>query len=380
MTGFDFLTVGRIAFGRGRAAEAAAAVRAHGGRVVLVRGGSVAFADRLAEDLRAGGAEVVEIRAKGEPTLPQLEAAVAQAREAGAEVVVAVGGGSVLDLGKAVAALVPAPRGALAHLEVVGEGRPLEAPPLPFIALPSTAGTGAEVTKNAVIALPDHGRKVSLRDDRMLADLAIVDPALTDDAPRAVTLASGLDAVTQVIEPYLSRRANPLTDAICRAAIPRGLQALARLMQGEDPAARGDLAFTSLAGGLALANAGLGAVHGFAGVLGGRTGAAHGALCGRLLPEVLRANRAAAGRAGADLSRYDEVEGWLRAALGGAGDAPDLLAARIDGWGLPRLGAMGVTADAIPELAAESRTSSSMKGNPHDLDDATLCAILERSL
>jgi alcohol dehydrogenase class IV len=187
--------------------------------------------------------------------------------------VAALGGGAAIDLGKALAALIPAPDGPMEHLEVVGKGLPLKVPPLPFIAIPTTAGTGAEVTRNAVIGLPDHGRKVSLRDERMVARVAIVDPALTDGCPRGVTLASGLDAVTQVIEPFVSVKATPYTDALARPAIATGMAALMRLMQGEDPEARDRLAWVSLCGGLALSNGGLGAVHGFAGVIGGMTGA-----------------------------------------------------------------------------------------------------------
>ncbi|WP_341214416.1 iron-containing alcohol dehydrogenase [uncultured Limimaricola sp.] len=379
MTGFDILTAGRVIFGRGRMAEAAKAIRARGTRVLLLRG-SHAAADRLATDLRGLGAEVEEVRQSGEPVLDDLEAVVAQGRDLRIDVVVALGGGSAIDMGKAAAALIPAPHPAMTYLEVVGEGRPLDAAPLPFIALPTTAGTGAEVTKNAVIGVPSHGRKVSLRDDRMLSDLAIVDAALTDDAPRGVTLASGLDAVTQVIEPYLSCRATPFTDALCRDAIPRGLTALSRLMQVEDATARDDLALTSLFGGLALANAGLGAVHGFAGVLGGQTGAAHGALCGRLLPGVLRANARAVAGQGGDTTRHQEVAAWIGAALGKVSDPVDMLEARIDGWGLPRLAAMGVSASEIPALAEASRTSSSMRGNPVELRGETLEAILRDSL
>ena len=379
MSGFEILTAGRVVFGRGRAIEAAKAIRAHGTRVLLLRGGH-AGADRLAEDLRELGAEVEEVRQKGEPVLDDLDAVVARGREMRAEVVAALGGGSVIDMAKAAAALIPAPGGAMRHLEVVGEGHPLEAAPLPFIALPTTAGTGAEVTKNAVIGVPSHGRKVSLRDDRMLADLAIIDPALTDDAPREVTLASGLDAVTQVIEPYLSCRATPFTDALCRDAIPRGLAALSRLMRAEEAQARDDLALTSLFGGLALANAGLGAVHGFAGVLGGRTGAPHGALCGRLLPGVLRANAEAVAGQGGDTARHGEVAGWIGMALGEDGDSLDTLEAWIDACGLPRLGAMGVAAADIPDLAEASRGSSSMRGNPVALPVEALEKVLCDSL
>lgn len=368
MQPFGFLTAGRIAFGRGASAGAAQAVAGLGRRVLLVRGGSVGFADALAADLARAGLDVLPLRARGEPDLAQLEAALAAGRAHRADVVVAVGGGSVIDLGKAAAALIPGPHPPMRHLEVVGEGRPLEAAPLPFLALPTTAGTGAEVTKNAVIGVPAQGRKVSLRNDRMLADLAIVDPGLTDCCPRGVTLASGLDAVTQVIEPFLSARANPMTDALCREAIPRGLRALARLMErGEDAGARDDMALCSLFGGMALANAGLGAVHGLAGVIGGRTGAAHGAVCGRLLPPVLRANLEAMREAGADTGRFDTVGAWIGAALGGGEGGPeeafDLLARRIDGWGLARLSALGVAPGARAALAAEAGSSSSMKGN-----------------
>jgi alcohol dehydrogenase class IV len=265
------------------------------------------------------------------------------------------------------------------HLEVVGRGLPLAAPPLPLAALPTTAGTGAEVTRNAVIEVPEHRRKVSLRDRRMLPDLAIVDPALTDGTPKGVTLASGLDAVTQVIEPYVSSRANPLTDALCRDAIPRGLGALVRLMAAEDAGARDAMAWTSLCGGLALANSGLGAVHGLAGVLGGVTGAPHGAICGRLLPGVLAANRAAAGGRAAD--RLAEVEGWIGAALGvPAGEAVAALARWCDAQGLPRLAGMGLAEAECDAVAEAAGASSSMRGNPVALPPATLAAVLRAAL
>lgn len=372
--GFDFRTAGRILFGRGTAGQAAAEIAALGARVLLVRGAH-AFADRLTADLGAAGCATLAIRSTGEPDLPALESALAEARAFAPSVVVAVGGGSAIDLGKALAALTPAPRPVLDHLEVVGKGLPLEVAPLPFVALPTTAGTGAEATKNAVIGVPAHARKVSLRDNRMLPDLALVDPALTDDCPAPVTLASGLDAVTQVIEPYLSSKANPMTDALCAAAIPRGLAALSRLMAGEDAAARDDMAFVSLCGGIALANAGLGAVHGLAGVIGGRYGAAHGAICGRLLVPVLRANAAAMQAAGQDMARMVQVQGWIGDVFG-ADDPWCRFEEWIDAQGLPRLAAMAP--DLAPrEVAEASAASSSMKGNPVPLGAEALARVLE---
>ena len=219
-----------------------------------------------------------------------LEAALAEGRALRPDAVVAMGGGAALDLGKALAALIPSDAPPLVHLEVVGEGLPLGQPPLPCVAIPTTAGTGSEATKNAVIGVPEAARKVSLRDDRMVPALAVIDPALTDGTPMAQTLASGLDAVTQVIEPYLSSRATPFTDALARPAIGIGLQALVTLADaGEDAGARDRIAYVAHVSGIALANAGLGAVHGLAGVLGGEIGAAHGALCARLLPHALLA-------------------------------------------------------------------------------------------
>ena len=373
MTPFGITQPGRILFGRGEAAKAPALIRAFGPRGVVIHGANPARAAWLLEAL---GPETLAVPCAGEPTLADLEAALVAARAHRPDWVASLGGGAVMDLGKALAALVPAPDGAMAHLEVVGQGLPLKADPLPFIALPTTAGTGAEVTKNAVIAA--EGRKVSLRDDRMVARLAIVDPALTDGCPKAVTLASGLDAVTQVIEPYVSVKATPYTDALARPAIAAGLDALMQLMQGEDAEARDRMAWVSLCGGLALANAGLGAVHGFAGVIGGMTGAAHGAICGALLGPVLSANRETA--TGPARARLDEVCATLASALGStAAEAPAALQAWAWAEGLPGLVALGVTEDRHAEIVEAAKGASSMKGNPVTLPDAMLRTILERA-
>ena len=231
---FSFATATEILFGRGQANSAPVRVAALGKRVLLVQGGNPTRSEALAQGLAAAGCAVERFAVTEEPDTAIIESGVSIARATGTEVVVALGGGAVIDAGKAIAALAPATRPMIDHLEVVGAGLPLDHPPLPFVALPTTAGTGAEVTRNAVITVKEHARKVSLRDVRMLPRIAIVDPALTDGCPRAITLASGLDAITQVIEPYVCTRANPLTDALCRDAIPRGLSALIRLMQAED--------------------------------------------------------------------------------------------------------------------------------------------------
>ena len=381
MPDFDFLTAGHIRFGRGRAAETAGLARQFGSKILLVRGRSVEWVESLAADLADEGCDVTEVFCSGEPDLPMLDAACDVARTAEAEVVVAVGGGAVIDLGKAVAALAPSQSEVLDHLEGVGKGKPLVGDPLKFIALPTTSGTGAEVTKNAVIAVPEAGRKVSLRDNRMLPDVAIVDPALTDGAPRSVTLSSGLDAVTQVIEPYLCNRANPLTDALCRSAIPMGLAALAQLEQGEDVAARDRMACTSLMGGLALANAGLGAVHGLAGVIGGRLGAPHGLICGRLLGPVLTANLDMIGPSGPARDRFHEVAGWIGDTLDIDTAAPfPALTGLLDRWGVARLGDWITPQTDLYRIATEASGASSMRANPVELSTESLVAIMREAI
>lgn len=375
MSAFSITMPGRVLFGRGEAAKAPALIAAFGGRGVLVHGADAVRAAWLLDGLRAAGCAVLGLPCAAEPTLPMLQDAVAAARAHRPAWVASLGGGAAIDLGKAIAALVPGPGAPMDHLEVVGRGLPLSQPPLPFIALPTTAGTGAEATKNAVIGVPDHARKVSLRDDRMVARLAIVDPALTDGCPRSVTLASGLDAVTQVIEPYISCKATPFTDALTRPVIETGLTALTHLMAGEVPTARDALAWTSFTGGVALANAGLGAVHGLAGVIGGLTGGAHGAICGALLGPVLAMNRSRTE--GLPRARIDEVCAIVGRVLDcSPEDAPQGLASWARGQGLPGLVSLGLAPAAFPAVAEASALSSSMKGNPVPLPPADLVAVL----
>jgi alcohol dehydrogenase class IV len=371
MTPFAITQPGRIRYGRGVAAMAPGLIRAFGERVLVVHG---ANRDR-ASWLQIPDAQVQGLPCPSEPTLTMLETAIEQTRGFAPQVVVGLGGGAVLDLAKALAALIPAPDGPMLHLEVAGPGLPLKADPLPLVAIPTTAGTGAEVTRNAVIGLPEHGRKVSLRDDRMVARTALVDPSLTDGCPRGVTLASGLDALTQVIEPFTSCRATPYTDALTRGAVGPGLKALLRLMEAEDPTARDAIAWCSLSGGLALANGGLGAVHGLAGVIGGRTGAAHGAICGLLLGPVLEVNRARTSGPARD--RIDAVCAALADGLGGS---PDVAPRRLTDWalaaGLPGLSSLGVHPADHPSIAEAALTASSTAANPYPVTQDDLAEML----
>jgi alcohol dehydrogenase class IV len=376
---FTFATATEIRFGRGTAADAVPDLARLGRRLLLVTGASALRSAWLPEALAAERCETTVFSVPAEPDVAMIEAGIAAARLMEAQAVIAIGGGAVVDAGKAIAALVPATRPMLDHLEVVGRGLPLEQTPLPFVALPTTAGTGAEVTRNAVISVPDARRKVSLRDRAMLPDLAIVDPSLTDDCPRAVTLASGLDAITQVIEPYLCTRANPMTDALCRDAIPVGLAALRTLMDREDADARDAMAWVSLCGGLALANAGLGVIHGLAGPLGGLTGAAHGAICGVLLPHGLALNDARVDDPKVR-ARLNEVRDWIATALGCGSDAAfDGLARWASDCGLPALTDLGVSAEAQAQAAEAAASSSSMKANPAALTAEDLRGMMKQA-
>ncbi|WP_372422977.1 iron-containing alcohol dehydrogenase [Salinarimonas chemoclinalis] len=374
---FVFGPSGRIVFGRGCAAQAPGLVAATARRVVVVHGRDPARARWLLDGLLGEGVAVTALACPGEPTLSLLEEALATARATMPDAVVAIGGGAAIDLGKALAALIPQETAPLDHLEVVGRGLPLGADPLPCVALPTTAGTGAEVTKNAVVGVPEHRRKVSLRDPRMVPRIAIVDPALTDGLPKAVTLASGLDALTQVVEPYLSARANPFTDALCRAAIPLALPALATLMEREDADARDAMAHVSLCGGLALAHAGLGVVHGLAGPIGGLADAPHGAVCGALLPHALEALDAAAAPGSELARRLAQVRADLAPALGvSPEEAPRALAAFSARHGLPGLTMLGVDPADHETLAEMAAASSSMKASAAAFDAPALVGML----
>ncbi len=375
---FRFATATEIRFGRGEARRAVPDLARLGQRVLLAHGATATRADWLHDALTAEGCMLSTFSVPGEPDVALIAAGVAAARESGVQAVIAIGGGAVIDAAKAIAALVPATRPMLDHLEVVGLGLPLDAASLPFAALPTTAGTGAEVTRNAVISVPEARRKVSLRDARMLPRIAVIDPSLMDGTPRRVTLASGLDAITQVIEPYLSNRANPMTDALCLPVIESGLRALRMLMQHEAEDARDAMAWTSLCGGMALANAGLGVVHALAGPLGGLSGASHGAICGALLPHGLAANDTHA--TGDAARRIDRVRHCLAEALSAS---PRDAFAALDEWsrnaGLPGLGAQGVTEEHCARAAAMAVNSSSMIANPVPLDEAALTEIMKRA-
>jgi len=306
--------------------------------------------------------------------------AAEEAQRAAVDVVIGIGGGSVIDAAKAVAAKVVNPGDLLDYLEVIGRGRPLAQPSLPCIAVPTTAGTGAEVTRNAVLRSEEHGVKASLRSPTMLPVLALVDPDLTVSVPPGVTAATGMDALTQLLEAFVSSRANPLTDGICREGLARAARSLEQAFgQGDNVDAREDMALASLFGGLALANAGLGAVHGFAGPLGGMRPAAHGMICAALLPEVMTANVRALRERHPDhfaLERYRETAVLLTGRNGARPeDGVDWVRQLGRRMAVPSLKALGFEADQTAEAVSKARQASSMKGNPVALTEEELAAI-----
>jgi len=379
---FDVTAPGDIRFGAGRAGELPAAVAALGvTRALVVTGRSPSRAAGARAGLADAGIAAVTFPVAGEPTVELVREAVEVVRAAGCDGVVGFGGGSALDVAKAVAILAPTGADPLDHLEVVGRGLPLTVPGLPCVAVPTTAGTGSEVTRNAVLAAGDV--KASLRSPLMLPRVAIVDPDLLAGQPAATVAASGADALAQLVEPFLSHRATPFTDALARDGIGRSARSLRRAVeQGlDDAAVREDLAVASLFGGLCLANAGLGVVHGIAGVVGGRFDAPHGAVCAALLaPAVDVTVRALAERHPAHPAAARATE--LGALLTGVAQA-DAVAWLVElqaALAVPGLAAYGVTDADVPALVEGARRASSTRAHPIDLTDGELTEILVRAL
>jgi alcohol dehydrogenase class IV len=382
---FDFGTAARILFGPGVVREVVPAAKEMGRRALLVTGCPAETTSMLAEALKTGGIGGANLAIDTEPSVEFVRNGAAFARAEKCDLVIALGGGSAIDAGKAIAALLTNGGELSDYLEVIGRGQPLRHPSLPFIAIPTTAGTGAEVTRNAVLASPEHQVKVSLRSPWLLPRLAAVDPELTLELPPAVTAHTGLDALTQLIESYVSIRANPLTDGFCLEGFERVSRSLRRTYHcGSDIAAREDMSLASLLSGLALANAGLGVVHGFAAVVGGMFHAPHGAVCAALLPQGMsmniRASRARA-RQTDTVRRYETVARLLTG-------KQDAVAEQGVEWvrklcqelKVPPLSSYGIQEKDVPILVEKASRASSTKGNPLPLTPDELREVLSAAL
>lgn len=381
---FEFAAAARIVFGEGAIREVAPAAAALGRRALVVTGASQNRAAALIAALEAAGVSSAPFAVAGEPSIETVRQGARFARGERCDLVVAMGGGSALDAGKALAALLTNTGDPLDYLEVVGRGQPLEHAPAASIAVPTTAGTGSEVTRNAVLASPEHRVKASLRSASMLPRLAAVDPELTWELPPAVTASTGLDALTQLIEPYVSTRANAMTDLFCVEGMRCAAAALPRAYaDGTDRAARRDMAWASLLGGLSLANAGLGAVHGFAAPVGGMWTAPHGAVCAAVLPHAMEVNVRALRQRAPDsdaLRRYGEVARLLTGnPQAGAEDAVQWTAEICRRLEIPPLRTYGVRPEDFAVLVEKAAKASSMKANPIVLTPEELTEIIARA-
>lgn len=381
---FEFATATRIIFGPGTVSEVPPIAAGIGKHTCIVTGRSAERAQFLIAQLQEQNIECVTFNVSGEPTTTLVKEGVEFAREAGSEFVISIGGGSVLDTGKAIAAMLTNKSKLENYLEVVGAGKPLVNNAAPHITIPTTAGTGAEVTRNSVLSVSEHKVKVSMRSPLMLPTLAVVDSLLTHSMSPSITAFTGLDALTQLIEAFVSKKSNPLTNGICR----EGITAAARSLQiafenGSDANAREDMSLASLFSGLALANSGLGAVHGFAGPLGGMISAPHGAVCAALLPHVMEINVRTLQKRQPDstvLKRYDIIAQILtNSARAQAADAVEWIQKLCLKLQVPSLAKLGLQKQDFPTAIAKLQNSSSMKGNPIELAEDELHEILTKA-
>lgn len=377
---FAIARLPRIEFGAGAIRKLPAIAASYGTRVLLVTGARSFAASKagawLLEELKSKGIAWRQVRIEGEPSPGLIDATVAQQRGSPVDVVVGIGGGAALDAAKAIAGLLRPGNSVLDHLEGVGPELPYVGPATPFIAVPTTAGTGSEATRNAVLSVAGQYKK-SFRDDRLVAEWAIVDPDLLETCPPELIAADGMDAFTQLLESFVSTRAKPITDALARSGLAAASEALLPLYGQQSAALRAKMAYASLLSGICLAQTGLGSVHGLAAPLGAFFPIPHGVACGTLLATATRVNIAALRQREPDspaLIKYEEVRRLL-----GAADLPAMLAGWRERLALPRLAAYGVTAADIPRIVADSR-GSSMKTNPVVLTDDEIASIVGERL
>lgn len=389
MSGFSLSRLPRIEFGAGALAKLPAIARSYGSHALLVTGAaslrSSRFWDQVTSGLKANGMSWLHVKVPGEPSPHMVDEAVRALHAEPIDVVIGIGGGSALDAAKAIAGLLKPGNSVMDHLEGAGPELPYAGPSVPFIAVPTTAGTGSEATKNAVLSLPGvAGFKKSFRDEKLVAEYALVDPDLLATCPPAVIAANGMDALTQLLESFVSNRAAPLTDSLAvggLAAARDGLRAL--YSDAGNAVAREQMAYAALVSGITLAQVGLGSVHGLAAPLGAFFPIPHGVACGTLVAAATRINIESLrlrDPAHPALEKYAQAGRLLskRAGLGTVA-AHAALVDTLQMWTreleLPMLGHYGVTQADIPRVVANSR-GSSMKTNPVLLDDSEIGAIL----
>jgi alcohol dehydrogenase class IV len=377
----DFSSAARVLFGSGCILEAVDVIAGFPQPILLVMGSGNEPSQHVESLLSSRGLKYQVFRVVHEPSVELVQEGVRLVHSIKAGVIVGLGGGSALDTAKAIAGMGNNPGELLDYLEVIGGGKQLAFPSLPMAAIPTTAGTGTEVTRNAVLTVTGRRVKVSLRSPYLLPRLAVVDPGLTLSLPPRITATTGMDALTQVIEPFVSIRANPMVDGFCREGITRiGRSLLTAYRHGNNLQAREDMSYASLMGGLALANSGLGAVHGFAAPLGGMYAAAHGALCARLLAPVIRVNLGALRRrepGSETLAKYHEVARLITGrSRAKEDDLVNWVENLCEAMQIPKLREFGIRQDEFDEIAQKAQAASSMKANPIRLETAELLNIL----
>jgi alcohol dehydrogenase class IV len=381
---FEFISPTRIIFGKGGFRKCGVLARELGNNALVITGSGKVSVDGLRNLLRAEGIKWTEYRVKDEPNIGIILDGIRIAKDAKCDHVICLGGGSVMDAGKAVAAMMTNPGNLMDYLEVVGKGNSVNIQGLPVINIPTTAGTGSEITRNSVILVPEGKVKVSMRGKGMVAAFALIDPELSYSLSPETTATTGMDALTQVIEAYMSNSANPISDAYAIEGIRRGAESVLKAFQhGRDEEARENMVLTALFSGIALSQAGLGAVHGFASVIGGLTDAPHGAICACLLSSALRANFEEINKKIDDndsLIRFSKISQIL---TGTSTASPQSaiqwirdLCKKLEIKGLSSLGVKMEDFDSIVQKAV---VSSSMKKNPVILSEDALHRILNES-
>jgi alcohol dehydrogenase class IV len=386
---FEFSGVGRIVFGRGKFALAGELAAGLGRAALVIYNGGAG--EHLIEPVTKAGVAVILWRQRGEPIAGQIDEAVEEARRHHCDCVIGLGGGSAIDAAKAVAGLLTNGGSAVDYMEVVGKGKRIARPAAPWMAIPTTAGTGAEATRNAVIGLPEKRFKASIRSELLLPRVALVDPCLGVTVPPAITAGSGMDALCQLIESYTSTGASPMTDALAMQGIPIAARCLPKAYHdGADLDAREGMTLAALLSGITLTNAGLGAVHGFAAALGANFAVPHGMVCAALLPHIIAANMKALreldpSESSRGLSRYAAIGRKLLGfesvidveAINTCIQFTSDLARELN---IPPLKQFGIHVEHVAEMAALARKASSMRFNPVVLSDEALAGALRSAV
>ncbi|AYV20069.1 iron-containing alcohol dehydrogenase [Vibrio mediterranei] len=378
---FQFMTSSRIIFGEGALQSSLSIINQFGYSVLLVTGQERQRADPVIHYLHSQNMRYQHVAIRGEPNITMVEETAIMGRRFKPDMVVAIGGGSVLDMGKALAAIIPNQGDVYDYVEVVGRNVPLKTKPIPMIAIPTTASTGAEVTKNAVLKSGQDKVKVSLRDPDMLPDVAIVDPVLTYGTDAYTSGRGAMDAFTHLMEAYVCGEPNPLTDMVCEEGLRRLSYSIISGCKQDNPKSRADLSFAAMLGGMAITNAKLGAAHGLASALGGKITAPHSVITARLAPHVMTENIKAAKRAGRSdvLNRYRNMAqiltGRTNASIEDSVLWVNMILERLE---LPLLSEFGVCNTSFEQVAADAMKSVAIKGNPIPLTEDRLIFILNQ--